>query len=43
MMMRLLVNDKNEMSMWMPLLGGGTAGVGSWFISYPVDIIKTKL
>lgn len=43
--MRLLVNqqDRPNMSMWMPLLGGGLAGSGSWFLAYPVDIVKTQI
>ncbi len=45
MIIRSLVNqqDRPNMSMWMPLLGGGLAGSGSWFLAYPVDIVKTKV
>jgi len=41
--MCLKINKKTHLSEIEALLIGGTAGICCWLISYPQDIIKTRL
>lgn len=40
---RLLVGDSQVASNAAVLLAGGTAGILSWALSYPIDVVKTRL
>ena len=38
-----LHGDKSEIAGWKIFLSGATAGVGCWIITYPIDVVKTRI
>lgn len=38
-----LTRSDTPVSTWTMMLGGGFAGMASWLISYPVDVLKTRI
>ena len=45
-MVRMYIQSKQirreDIPTILPLVGGGLAGLNSWMINYPVDVVKTK-
>ena len=35
--------DKSQVSGWKIFVSGGGAGVGCWIITYPIDVVKTRI
>jgi len=35
--------DKSQLAAWKIFIGGASAGVGSWIITYPIDVCKTRV
>ena len=35
--------DKTNTAAWKIWIAGGAAGVGCWIITYPIDVIKTRV
>lgn len=38
-----LTRRDGPVSTWTMIFGGGCAGMASWLISYPVDVLKTRV
>ena len=38
-----LHGDKTQMESWKIFISGASAGVGCWIVTYPIDVVKTRI
>ena len=38
-----LHGDKTQIESWKIFISGAAAGVGCWFVTYPIDVVKTRI